>query len=136
MNWSYVIIALAVGAVVGVIVGALAMRFGSRALRDQQALRYELEKNRAELEEYRKELTGHFAHSAELLDNMARDYRALYRHMAKSSSSLLPEGGTEANLFRNRLGESEAGNDQAPVQMPRDYSEGASGLLRSSAKKE
>ena len=49
--------------------------------------------------------------------------------MAKSSSSLLPELSAEANPFRNRLAESEASNDQAPVQMPRDYSEGASGLL-------
>jgi hypothetical protein len=36
----------------------------------------------------------------------------------------------DANPFRNRLAESEAGNDQAPVQMPRDYSEGASGAAR------
>ncbi|WP_338423392.1 ZapG family protein, partial [Citrobacter braakii] len=28
---------------------------------------------------------------AELLDTMAHDYRQLYQHMAKSSSSLLPE---------------------------------------------
>ncbi|MGF7445207.1 Z-ring associated protein ZapG, partial [Klebsiella michiganensis] len=31
---------------------------------------------------------------------------------------------------------SEAGNDQAPVQMPRDYSEGASGLLRGGVKRD
>ncbi|KAI3491407.1 hypothetical protein L1887_44023 [Cichorium endivia] len=45
--------------------------------------------------------------------------------MAKSSSSLLPEMTAETNPFRNRLADSEAGNDQAPVQMPRDYSDGA-----------
>ncbi len=90
-------------------------------------------KNKAELEEYREELVSHFARSAELLDNMAHDYRQLYQHMAKSSSSLLPEMSAEENPFRNRLAESEASNDQAPVQIPRDYSEGASGLLRGSA---
>jgi uncharacterized membrane-anchored protein YhcB (DUF1043 family) len=56
--------------------------------------------------------------------------------MAKSSSNLLPEMSAENNPFRNRLAESEAGNDQAPVQMPRDYSEGASGLLRGGAKRD
>ncbi|MCU8647079.1 DUF1043 family protein, partial [Escherichia coli] len=71
-----------------------------------------------------------------LLDTMAHDYRQLYQHMAKSSSNLLPELSAEANPFRNRLAESEASNDQAPVQMPRDYSEGASGLLRSGAKRD
>ena len=29
-----------------------------------------------------------------------------------------------------------AGNDQAPVQMPRDYSDGASGLLRGGVKRD
>jgi len=81
-------------------------------------------------------LTGHFARSAELLDNMAHDYRQLYQHMAKSSSQLLPEMSAEDNPFRNRLAESEAGNDQAPVQMPRDYSDSASGLLRGAPKRD
>lgn len=124
-----------IGLVVGIIIGAVAMRFGNRKLRQQQALQYELE-NKAELEEYREELVSHFARSAELLDTMAHDYRQLYQHMAKSSSSLLPEMSAESNPFRNRLAESEASNDQAPVQMPRDYSEGASGLLRSGAKRD
>lgn len=126
MTWEYALI----GLVVGIIIGAVAMRFGNRKLRQQQTLQHELEKNKNELEQYREELVGHFARSAELLDNMAHDYRQLYQHMAKSSSSLLPEMTDETNPFRNRLSESEANNDQAPVQMPRDYSEGASGLLR------
>ena len=87
MTWEYALI----GLVVGIIIGAVAMRFGNRKLRQQQALQYELEKNKAELDEYREELVSHFARSAELLDTMAHDYRQLYQHMAKSSSSLLPE---------------------------------------------
>ena len=132
MTWEYALI----GLVVGIIIGAVAMRFGNRKLRQQQALQYELEKNKAELEEYREELVSHFARSAELLDNMADDYRQIYQHMAKSSSNLLPGMSPESNPLRNRLAESEAGHDQAPVQMPRDYSEGASGLLRSGAKRD
>ena len=118
MTWEYALI----GLVVGVIIGAVAMSFGNRKLRQQQALQYELEKNKAELEEYREELVSHFARSAELLDNMAHDYRQLYQHMAKSSSSLLPVMREESNPFRNRLAESDAINDQAPVHIPRDYS--------------
>lgn len=70
MTWEYALI----GLVVGIIIGAVAMRFGNRKLRQQQALQYELEKNKAELEEYREELVSHFARSAELLDTMAHDY--------------------------------------------------------------
>ncbi|PWC13009.1 Z-ring associated protein ZapG [Brenneria corticis] len=127
MTWEYALI----GLVAGIIIGAVAMRFGNRKLRQQQTLQHELEKSKAELEEYRQELVGHFARSAELLDNMANDYRQLYQHMAKSSSSLLPDLPGQDNPFKYRLTEAEADNDQVPVDMPpRDYSDGASGLLR------
>ncbi|MEA9390358.1 Z-ring associated protein ZapG [Acerihabitans sp. TG2] len=127
MTWEYALI----GLVVGIIIGAVAMRFGNRKLRQQQTLQHELEKSKAELEEYRLELTGHFARSAELLDNMADDYRQLYQHMAKGSSSLLPNLPGEENPFHYRLTEAEADNDQIPAGMqPRDYPESASGLLR------
>lgn len=127
MTWEYALI----GLVVGVVIGAVAMRFGNRTLRQQQSLQSDLEKSKAELEQYRQELVGHFARSAELLDNMARDYRQLYQHMAKSSNSLLPDASVQNNPFKYRLTEAEADNDQAPVNLPpRDYSDGASGLLR------
>ena len=115
---------------VGIIVGAVAMRFGNKKLREQRSMQYELEKSKAELADYREELTNHFAQSAELLDNMARDYRQLYQHMAKGSNDLLPNLPGQKNQFAYQLTEAEADNDQAPVQIPRDYSEGASGLLR------
>ena len=44
MTWEYALI----GLVVGIIIGAVAMRFGNRKLRQQQALQYELEKNKAD----------------------------------------------------------------------------------------
>ena len=76
-----------IGLVVGIVIGAVAMRFGNRKLRQQQVLQNELDKSKTELEEYRQELVGHFARSAELLDNMARDYRQLYQHMAKARTT-------------------------------------------------
>lgn len=126
MTWEYGLI----GLVIGIIVGAVAMRFGNKKLREQRTMQYELEKSKAELADYREELTNHFARSAELLDNMARDYRQLYQHMAKGSNDLLPNLPGEKTPFAYQLTEAEADNDQAPVQIPRDYSEGASGLLR------
>ncbi|MBD2810106.1 DUF1043 family protein [Xenorhabdus sp. Vera] len=127
MTWEYALI----GLIIGFIGGALAVRFGSSKLRQQNALQAELEKNRAELEEYRKELVSHFARSAELLDNMARDYRQLYQHMAKSSNDLMPNIPVQDNPFNYRLSESEAEKNKiAADKPPRDYSEGASGLFR------
>ncbi|PHM36108.1 Z-ring associated protein ZapG [Xenorhabdus innexi] len=127
MTWEYALI----GLIVGFIIGALVVRFGSTKLRQQSAAQAELEKNRAELEEYRKELVSHFAHSAELLDNMARDYRQLYQHMAKSSNELMPDMPIQENPFNYRLNESKNDTNQVVTDMPpRDYSEGASGLFR------
>ncbi|WP_340609637.1 Z-ring associated protein ZapG [Xenorhabdus bharatensis] len=127
MTWEYALI----GLIVGLIIGALAVRFGSQKLRQQNAAQAELEKNRAELEEYRKELVSHFARSAELLDNMARDYRQLYQHMAKSSNELMPDMPIQENPFNYRLSESKSNTSQIVTdEPPRDYSEGSSGLLR------
>ncbi|CDL82413.1 Z-ring associated protein ZapG [Xenorhabdus szentirmaii] len=125
MTWEYALI----GLIIGFIIGALAVRFGSSKLRQQNALQAELEKNRTELEEYRKELVSHFARSAELLDNMARDYRQLYQHMAKSSNELMPNMPLQDNPFNYRLNEVEK-SPATTETPPRDYSEGASGLFR------
>ena len=133
MTWEYALI----GLVIGFIIGALVVRYGNPKLRQQKTAQAELDKKNTELEEYRKELVGHFARSAELLDNMARDYRQLYQHMAQSSSESMPDMPAQDNPFNYRLTESEADNDQAPVKMPpRDYSDGASGLFRPIDEKE
>ncbi|XPE25293.1 ZapG family protein [Shigella sonnei] len=104
-------------------------------LRQQQALQYELEKDKAELDEYREKLVSRFARSAELLDTMAHGSRQLYQHVAESSSSLLPELSAEANPFVivwQSLKPATIGTGA----IPRDYSEGASGLLRTGAKRD
>ncbi|XPE60582.1 ZapG family protein [Shigella flexneri] len=111
------------------------MRFGNRKLRQQQALQYELEKNKAELDEYREELVSHLPAAQNYWNHGARLSPAVSAHR-KSSRRRLPELSAEANPFRDRLAESEASDDQAPVQMPRDFSEGAvPGLLRTGAKR-
>lgn len=133
MVWVYALI----GLVVGLIIGALAMRYGNKTMRQQDAIKAELDTKKEELDTYRNELVSHFAQSAELLDNMAKDYRQLYQHMAKSSNELMPDMPVQDNPFNYRLSESEAANDQSPIKMPpRDYSEGASGLFRPTDKKD
>jgi uncharacterized protein len=131
MTWEYGII----GLVIGLIVGALLMRFGSSKLRDQHAVQYELEKTHAKLQDHKQEVSNHFAKSAELLNEMTNSYRELYQHMAQSSQHLLPEELAVQDAFQHRLTENSANKDTESVQMPRDYSENASGLLRSNSYK-
>ena len=73
MTWEYALI----GLVVGVVIGAVAMRFGNRKLRQQQVLQNELEKSKTDLEEYRQELVGHCARSAELTYYRTYHYRII-----------------------------------------------------------
>ncbi|AWH88395.1 Z-ring associated protein ZapG [Limnobaculum parvum] len=131
MTWEYALIA---GLVVGLIIGALVMRFGNRKLRQQTALQQELNKNKAELEAYRQELVSHFSHSAELLEKMAQDYRQFQKHMIKSSTALLPDMATSDNPFsyiNYKPVSSASEQEQLSANIPpRDYSEGASGLFR------
>lgn len=129
MTWEYGLI----GLVVGVIVGVIATRFGSRKLRDQHALQYELEKTKDELKEFKLELNQHFSRSSELLENMSQNYRDLYQHMSSGATTLLPEQTAKENAFIWQQAENRTDKDQPPLEMPRDYSEQASGLLRSSS---
>lgn len=118
MTWEYGII----GLVIGLIIGALLMRFGSSKLRGQHAVQYELEKTRAELQDHKQELSNHFAKSAELLNGMTNSYRELYQHMAHSSQHLLPEESAVQDAFQHRLAENSSNQDVEAVKMPRDYS--------------
>lgn len=126
MTWEYALI----GLVVGIIIGAISMRFSKSKLQ-QESLQYELKQSKAELDEQRKKLSNHFARSAELLDNMADDYRQLYQHMLKSSNNLLPNQRVKENPFRYRLSEAETDNEQIPAKtQPQDSLKNTSNLLR------
>lgn len=126
MTWEYALI----GLVVGIVIGAISMRFSKSKLQ-QESLQYELKQSKAELDEQRKKLSNHFARSAELLDNMADDYRQLYQHMLKSSNNLLPNQRVKENPFRYRLSEAETDNEQIPAKtQPQDSLKNASNLLR------
>lgn len=124
MTWEF---ALIIGLVAGLIIGALVMRFGSSKLRNQQGLQEELEKNKAELEQYKQGLMSHFERSAQLLENVADDYRQLCQHMAESSTALLPEITQQLNFLPSKHEEKALPPVEEP---PRDYSNNASGLLR------
>lgn len=130
MTWEYGLIGLAAG----IIIGALAMRFGISKLHQQKSSHDKLDTGKKDLEAYRQELAKHFAYSTELLDNLAKDYHQLYQHMIQSSSDLLPGRPVQENPFNYRL--TGADNDYTSVgEPPRDYSDKASGLLHSKASK-
>lgn len=111
MTWEYGIM----GLIIGTLMGIAGMKVFGKDMRKKKRIESELEKAKVELVDCRQKLTSHFAHSASLLDNMARDYRQLYQHMVKSSHELLPD---TKNPFYLQLEESEVSSDQAPINIP------------------
>ncbi|MCC4799551.1 hypothetical protein BCT30_17095 [Enterovibrio norvegicus] len=122
----------------GIVIGFLIGRFMNRDNTQQKDLKKELEKSRYEVEQYRQELVDHFAQSAELLDNISRDYSKLYQHMAATSAELMPNLPEQDNPFAKRISKlsdvtPEADSDTSQEQ-PRDYSGQATGLLKDAEK--
>ncbi len=60
--------------------------FGKKQAAAQQQ---ELEDSKAELEHYKSQVNEHFTNSAELMEQVASSYQALYSHMAGQSQTLL-----------------------------------------------
>lgn len=119
--------------VVGALIGAFVARLGNKNVKQQKELKKDLDKSRYELEQYRQELVDHFARSAELLDNVAKDYSKLYEHMAKTSTELMPNLPAQDNPFAHRISnltavKAEHSDDETQGQ-PRDYANGATGLF-------
>lgn len=128
MTWAIIIF------LAGILIGALAVRLTNKSVKQQKTLKKELDKSKYELEQFRQELVDHFARSADLLDNVAKDYSKLYEHMAKTSTELMPNLPAQDNPFAKRITSLEtvkddAKEDESVEQAPRDYANGATGLF-------
>lgn len=162
MAWEY---ALIIGIVVGIILGFIVIRLSGGGAK-QKALQGELNKTKAELEQYRSGISEHFKKSSVLLNNMVKEYSQLYNHFSKTSHELSADHDALPNPFDFRVvdatstqveqendendialidekttdnetavTEAEASNEvKTEKEPPRDYSEGASGLLRTERK--
>ena len=78
MPWIYAIVGLFVGIIIGVIIS----RVTTPQYQKQKELQKELETSKFELEQQRQDLNDHFSESAQILDNIGKEYRKLYEHMA------------------------------------------------------
>ncbi len=124
--------AAGIGLVIGLILGYLFLRLTKGSVKKQLQTETELQKVKNQLDNQKQQLEKHFSESAELLKNIAQDYQKLYKHLATSSTTLLPEL-TNKPLFSSHLITTEhvdKHDQQNKDEQPRDYSEGSSGLLK------
>jgi len=82
---TYLIIGLVLGVIIGIIITNV---FSPKSRRYNQVKR-DLEETKQELVTQKQMIVKHFAHSAEILDNMAKEFRRLYQHMADNSNNLV-----------------------------------------------
>lgn len=139
-----------IGLLVGVALGYVLLRLTKDSVKKQVKTEAELQQVKTELDSQKQQLEKHFAESADLLKTLAQDYQKLYRHLAASSTRLLPESANKP-LFEQHLisaenstalseaqratenvekAENVENTEKTEKDAPRDYSEGSSGILK------
>ncbi|MFA0085046.1 hypothetical protein BCU70_08530 [Vibrio sp. 10N.286.49.C2] len=132
MPWIYAVVGLLVGAILGIVIS----RLTTPQYKKQKTIQKDLESAKFALEQQRQELSDHFAQSAEMLDTLGKDYTKLYQHMAKTSAELLPNLPEQDNPFVKKIAEHniESESTSNADEQPKDYANGATGLLREETK--
>ncbi|MWN89726.1 DUF1043 family protein [Gilliamella sp. Pra-s65] len=121
----YLIIGLAIGFVVGFIFTSII----SPKARKYAKVKQELEQTKDELVAQKQMIAKHFSHSAEILDNMAKDFRRLYQHMAENSSQFVDNDSIQSLDFDSSSDLKLDGTDEITLgKQPRDYSDNPSNL--------
>lgn len=125
MPWIYGLLGLLVGAILGIIIS----RIKTPQYKKHQQMKKELASVKFELEQQRQELTDHFSQTAELLDVLGKDYTKLYQHLATASAELLPNLPEQDQPFVKKIAHTETEADENENLQPKDYANGATGLL-------
>lgn len=125
---------LIIGLVLGFIIGVICANILSPKSRKFNQVKRELDEAKQELVTQKQMVVKHFSSSAEILDNMAKEFRRLYQHMAENSTNLLSQKDLEMlNVPPNiQLTNNNNSNEEQPMDMspPKDYSGTPSGLFK------
>ncbi|GAD80660.1 Z-ring associated protein ZapG [Vibrio ezurae] len=132
MPWIYAIVSLFVGIIIGVIIS----RITTPQYKKQKELQKDLETAKFTLEQQRQDINDHFSESAQLLENIGKEYRKLYEHMANTSNDLLPNLPAQDNPFAKHIeSKNKEEDDSASTNVPpKDYANGATGMLKDEKK--
>ncbi len=123
MSWIFGVAGLLIGAILGVVIS----RIITPQYKQQQQMKKELDSARFTLEQQRQELADHFSKTADLMDTLGKDYTKLFQHMANTSVELLPNLPEQDQPFVKKIAHTES--SQEPDSQPKDYAQGATGLL-------
>ena len=89
------VIPVAVGAaVLGVIIGYLASKKMGASLKAQALLQQQIEALQNQQQNYRSEVSDHFAETAQLFNQLTNSYRNVHNHLAEGAQKLAGESAT------------------------------------------
>lgn len=129
--WIIGIVALAIGALIGYLIGRANSDNGQ-----QKELMEQLEETQQELNGYKAQVDNHFIRTAELVNNLTESYKEVHEHLANSAQTLCKDSvgaqRLEASSLQPRLTESASPAAEAVevkpvkpaasnVEPPRDY---------------
>lgn len=127
MTWEYIFVSL----LIGIFIGIITMYYKNRNLLYKQKIMHnELQNNKIKLNEYQQELHHHFAHSIELLNKMAENYRHLYHNIKKSANFFLPNTHIQDSLYTFQSNLKNTDSEQLPIKTPRDYPENIENIIK------
>lgn len=107
--------------IIGTVLGLLIARSSSSS-RSKEALIEELNEARREFEDYKIEVSTHFAKTADLVNNLTSSYREVHQHLSTSASQLCSDEQMLISLERPAeapVAEEEI--DEDAYEAPRDY---------------
>ena len=121
MSWSWLFIALFVGLAVGLVGGVIITRYKSASQQAQRSLQQRVDELEQQQTEYKQAVTDHFAETAQLLAQMAANYRDIHYHLARGAQQLTGENADQllAKLPENLLADVVV--DAEPIAPPLDY---------------
>lgn len=134
---SEIMIYLIIGLILGIIIGIILTNIFSPKARKFNKLQVECDESKQQLIAQKQIIVKHFAHSAEILDNMANDFRRLYQHMAENSSNLISQADINAlNMAPIKpIHEKIQPTKSFMNSQPKDYASSHSGLMNNSEQK-
>ena len=132
MPWIFGLVGLLVGAILGIIIS----RIKTPQYKKHKQLQKDLDTAKFELEQQRQELTDHFAHMAEMLDTLGKDYNRLYQYMENTATEMLPGLPEQDKPFAKNRSQPPKEPELPEVSElpPKDYAKGATGLLKEEPK--
>lgn len=104
----------------GVVLGAIGL-YSARARFLGGELEQRMHELEAEYKNYQRDVAEHFAHSTQLVNNLAQSYREIHEHLANGALRLATTAISQQLLEAGKGVDGQLNLREQPIQPPRDW---------------